>query len=456
MILLLLGLSPAQAQEVEAGGFVEANLRLGLSCQVVPYFGDCPWLDLHDFAVAGGHVEARQGDRAAAKLALDARLHGPSGVAWLEDAGDPDTQQPVSLKVHDAWVGLYDLGLDGLDLVVGARKLNWGVASGFHPVDVVNPYDLEDPSSFGERLAIPLLSAEFHRGPVRAEVHLAPWHVPAWLPADGVDLMSDGEEMLEELDTGADGVEVRSIESRVEREPDRLAEVSVGGRLSYASPVGDFALSVYRGRDSLPQVEGEVRITGFSTDNQKVDLGIPIAYPRLTQVGVEWLGELPWMLTGWVEAALVMPAATEVTFSPSQLQSLERLGTIEEVPDPLPTVVTQDGRPYGRWVVGLDRGFGPVYVNLQWLHGFPTERQRQDLGDYGVLALRWSLRPAAALSAQVLTDARGALGTVRVDWLHADVVESWAGVTYGVAPADSSLHPFGGISHVGVGTRLRF
>lgn len=457
MLFGLLALAPvAGAQEVDVGGHVETNLRWSLACQVVPYAGDCTWLDLHDAAVGGGFVHLRHQDRAAARFAADLRLHGPSAFGALEQSGNPDLSQAVSLKVQDAWVALYDVGLDGFDLTAGARKLNWGVASGFHPVDVVNPYDLEDPTSFAERLAIPLVGAAFHRGAVAAEVVVAPWFVPAWLPADGVDLMADGEDIVGELDTGAEGVVIRDLESRVDREDDRLAEVSIGGRVSWASPLGDFALSAYRGRDSLPQVSGEVVITGFSTDNSQVDLGIPIAYPRVTQVGAEWLGELPWLMTGWVEAALVLPEQTAATFSKGQLESLERLGTIDEVPEPLPSLTTQDGLAYGRWVVGLDRGFGPVYVNLQWLHGFPTERQRADVRDYGVLALRWSATPTLAFSGQVLSDARGALTGARVDWLYADVVEVWANLNYGIAPEGTSLAAFKGMSHVGVGSRVRF
>ncbi len=456
MVLALLALAPtAWAQEVDVGGHVETNLRWSLACQVVPYVGDCTWLDLHDAAVAGGFAHLRHQDRVGARFAADLRLHGPSPFDQLEQAGQPDVSQAVSLKVHDAWVGLYDVGFDGFDLVAGARELKWGVASGFHPVDVVNPYDLEDPTSFAERLAIPLVSAELRRGPVAGQLVVAPWFVPAWLPADGVDLMADGVEVVDQVDTGGD-VAIRDLESRVQREDDRLAEVSVGGRVHWMSPIGDLALSAYRGRDSLPQVSGEVVITGFSTDNSQVDLGLPIAYPRITQVGVEWLGELPWLLTGWVEAALVSPEATSATFSRSQLESLERLGTIDEVPEELPTLVTQDGRAYGRWVVGLDRGFGPVYVNLQWLHGFPTERQRSDIQDYGVLALRWTATPTLAVSGQVLSDARGALAGARVDWLYADVVEVWANVQYGFAPEGTSLHAFRGMSHVGIGSRVRF
>jgi hypothetical protein len=457
VLIALVGLaSVSWAQEVETGGHVAINLRLSLACNAASFVGDCPWLDFHDAAVVGGFVDVRHQDKAAARLAVDLRLHGPSAISALEDAGDPQLSQATSLKLHDAWVALYDVGIQGFDLIAGARKLNWGSGAGFHPVDVVNPYDLENPTRFGERLAIPLLGAELHRGSFAAELVVAPWFVPAWLPADGVDLMSDGEEVLAELDTGTDGVEIRDLESRVEREDDRLAEVSVGARVSWASPAGDLALSFYRGRDSLPQVSGEVRITGFSTDNDKVDLGIPIAYPRVMQFGAEWVGELPWLLTGWVEAALVFPEATQATFSQSQLESLERLGTIDEVPDPIPSVVTQDGRAFGRWVVGLDRGLGPVYVNVQWLHGFPTERQREDLRDYGVLGMRWSAAPNLAFSGQLLSDARGALTGARVDWLYADVVEVWAAISYGFAPPESSLYAFRGMSHVGLGTQIRF
>ena len=70
------------------------------------------------------------------------------------------------------------------------------------------------------------------------------------------------------------------------------------------------------------------------------------------------------------------------------------LGTPDAVPDPLPVVDTQDGEPYLRWIVGAERLIGPVYLNLQWLHGFPTERCNDELKDYGLWLVHYNPIPS--------------------------------------------------------------
>lgn len=448
MLLLLAGL--AAAQDLDVGGHAEGNLRLGLGCDLANTFGDCGWLDFHDAAVAGVDLKLRH-PRYDARLAADLRVHGPHASEALEQSGNVVAVQNSSLKLQEAWVG--SVG-DHLDVSVGAQRLHWGVADGVNPANVVNAYDLEDPTRFDARLATPMLRASAHRGQASLELAVVPWFQPALLPTDVVDVLGDSRSQLDAIDAG--DVEVGRLESRVEYPQDRIADVALGARFFWATRAGDWAISGYHGRDSLPQVGGELRITGFQTDSDRVDLGVPVVYPRVDQVAGEWRRDLFADIVGWVEVAVVRPEVVTVEFSKAQLDALERLGTIDEVPDPIPSDTTQDGLIYPRWVVGADRMVGPIYLNVQWLHGFPTERRRDALRDYGMVFLRWSVTPTVALEARGVSDGRGVLAGGDVHVLQGDAVSWRIGGTWVQGPPDSALGAFAGVRHVGTGARIEF
>jgi hypothetical protein len=445
--MLLIGL--ALAQDVSVGGHAAANLRLGLCAP--PYVGLCPWLDFHDTAVLGGEVDARFARAADARLALDLRAHAGPATSSLEESGDPRLAQNTSLKLHDAWIGGYGRFVDWR---VGSQRLNWGSADGLNPVDVLNPYDLENPTRFDERLAVPMVRGRLHNdGLWWLELAAVPWFTPALMPTDVIDVMGDNEGRLDLVDANAD---IGRLESRADLPPTQLSEMAFGARLFVPTRAGEFAISGYRGRDSLPQVGGELRITGFAAENDRVDVGVPITWPRVVQAGVEWRGELPADAIGWVEAVVVFPDEVEVTFNRPQLENLERLGTIDEVPDPIPSETIQDGQPYPRLVAGLDRTLGQVYLNLQYAYGFPTERTRSELNHYGILYSRWSLRPTVALEARVVTDGAGLLADAHVTRLYGDAVELTLGATWIGGPDDSALGAFRQVRHVHTGATVHF
>lgn len=447
-MLALVGL--VAAQDIEVGGHAEGNLRLGLGCEVATAIGDCGWLDFHDAAVAGGHVRLRH-SRYDARLAADLRVHGPSAAESLEQTGTVSVVQNSSLKLQEAQVTSYG---SHLDLSIGAQRLHWGVADGMNPANVVNAYDLEDPTRYDARLATPMVRGLAHWGQASLELAVVPWFQPALLPTDVVDVLGDSESRLESID--AEGVEVGRLESRVEMPQQRLADVAVGARFFWGTRAGDWALSAYHGRDSLPQVGGELLITGFQTNSDRVDLGVPIVYPSVQQAAGEWRRDIVWDVVAWVEVAVVRPERVETVFSKSQLEALERLGTIDEVPDPIPVEVSQDGLVYPRWVVGLDRNIGEVYLNVQWLHGFPTERSREELRDYGMVFARWSVTPTVALEARAVSDGIGLLAGADLHVLQGDAVSWRFGGTWVAGPPESALGAFSGVRHIGTGAHVEF
>ncbi|MFZ5475753.1 MAG: hypothetical protein ACOZNI_03165 [Myxococcota bacterium] len=447
--MLVAGL--AAAAEITAGGRLEGHVRVATTGCAPATVVDCGYVDFHDAAVLGGELRADFARKVRVAAAADLRAHAGTELDDLDDSGVAEVLQPLSIKVHRASATMSG---EHVDWLAGADTLRWGVADGINPVDLLNPYDLEDPTRFDRRLAVPLLAGTVHGQRWAVQAAWAPFFVPAALPTDQVNLLAGAGELFE---TASDGVaEVNEVESRVTVPPRTLENGSVAARASLSAGPADVALSYFHGRDSLPQVGGEILLIGFQTDEDRVDVGIPVIYPRMDVAGLEARGELWWEVGGWVEAALVFPARVEATMSEGQLVALAELGTIDEVPDPIPVTVTQDGHPFARWVVGLDRAFGRVYLNVQWLHGFPTERQLAELRDYGMVFARITLADRWVLGLRGVSDAKGWLAGGELAYLHGDAAELTLGGTWIDGAEGSALRGFRGVSHVGTGVTVKF
>jgi hypothetical protein len=400
-------------------------------------------MNFNDAAVFSPWVEANPDPQIQAKARVDFRLHGPTAAARLDEVTDPDLRQPSSIRIRDAWLATRG---DHLDTRLGAQRVAWGVANGISVVDTVNPYDLEDPTRFDRRLSTLSALMTVHGGELSATAVVVPFFVPAALPTTSVVMMAGAGDVF-----AGDGIDLGTLETRATPPEDSIASTAGALQLRWSPAAVDLALSWYHGRDSLPQVDGEVLLVGYQTKADKVDVGIPLTYPRIDVAGLTARGALPGSITGWAEAALVLPQRTVAQPSEAQLQSLVQLGTLEEMPSPLPRTVTQDGEPYARWILGVDREIGPVRLTTQWLHGFFTERTASELRDYGLLSARWGLSPTLRLDASAASDLDGWLTDGAVFWLYADALELSLGATHIGGKTDSA---FGGLSAAS-GARLR-
>jgi len=433
LFLLALTIGTAVAEGVQSGGTVSATARVGISgCTDDP--AACRWLSFQDAAVFSPWVIAKPDSRVQAKAQVDFRLHGPTSASSAEDAQTTDLLQPWSLRVKDAWLAAQT---DHLDLSMGAQRVAWGVANGISVVDNVYPLDLENPTKFDRRLSTLSAVTTAHSGNLSLAMIAVPFFVPAALPQIDVSLLEGASDVFSE-----DGLTIGSVQTNAQVPVDTLSQTAVAAQLRWTPPAVDLALSWYHGTDSLPQVDGNVLLIGYQSDSEKVDVGVPLTYPRVDIGGLTARGALPGDLTGWVEAAVVLPERTEAEPSRAQLQSLVQLGTIDEIPDPAPRIITQDGDPYARWIVGLERGFGPARITVQWLHGFLTERRARDLRDYGLISLQLGLSDTVRLTQDGASDLDGWLSDTTMSWLHADALELSAGATIVGGPEHSA---FGGL-----------
>lgn len=441
------------AAAAEAGATLSTMLRLGTTgCgEAVP--SGCPLRDFQDAAVIGPWVEDGDPGRWGARGAVDVRLHGPTALAALDDAAAPEALQPYSFRFRDAWLAAYG---EHLDTRIGVDRVAWGVGQGISVVDTLHAWDLSDPTRLDQRLSEPLVDLTAHGGDWALQAVVAPFFVPAALPVADVDLLAGADDVFGRTASGRDDLDIRSLESRVTRPASGWSGGSVGARLRWTPPAADVALSWVHGPDPLPQVAGEVVLTGFQTEADRVDVGVPMRFPARDQLGLELRGTLGDDWTAWGEAAMVFPAATAATVSARQLEALERLGTIDAVPDPLPRTVTQDGVPYARGLAGVGRSVGPVRLSVQYLYGFPTERQWSELRHYALGSARWTPGPAVRVEAAAAVDVAGpgVLADAEIGWLHADTIEFLVGGSHAAGAPGSPLRGFADVSHARIGARV--
>jgi hypothetical protein len=452
-LALMLAMSSAVAQaEVKGGGKVTATARVGTT-GCIDQAGTkrpsaCTWMDFNDAAVLAPWIEARPNQRVHVRAAIDLRFHGATEAATLEAIEQPNELQPWSVRVRDLWLSTQG---EHLSFKIGSQRIAWGVANGVSVVDNINPLDLEDPTRFDKRLSVLSAKSIVHTGSFSATAVAAPFFVPAALPATKVDLMAGASDVF-----SSDGVQINSLETRADAPTNTLSDTALAGHLRWTPPALDLALSWYHGRDSLPQVAGDVLLIGYQTKTDEVDVGVPLVYPMLDVAGLTARGELPGEMTGWAEAALVMPQATTAAPSKNQLEALVRLGTLDELPSPYPTTVTQDGKPFPKWVLGLDREFGPVRLTAQWLHGFFTERSARDVRDYGLLAIRWGITPTLRLDGSGSFDGAGYFSDAALVWLHADTLELSLGGSQIDGPDGSSFGGLRSASNVRLSASMAF
>ncbi|MCO4744313.1 MAG: hypothetical protein KC912_05955 [Proteobacteria bacterium] len=439
----------------DAGGRLETHLRLGTAGCTPSTAADCRWLDFQDLLVLRGRLEDAPNDGISWRVRGAIRLRTPTGVDEVADASDNTRIQPLTFDLDEAWIRMARVQDPVVEVIIGQQRHAWGVADGISPVDVVNPYDLADPTRFDKRLGLPTASLSLRGGRVAAEAVVAPLFRPARMPGE-LDILADADTLFDFADLGAPNVELGELETRTDVPDARLGFAGAGLRLSAQTPDVDLALVGYRGRDSLPQVGGEALLVGFASNSDRVDVGVPVVYPVFWMAGLEAKAALPGDIAMWVEGGAFLPEETAITARRGQLDGLVGLGVIDEIPDPLPRTVIQDGQVFGRWVVGIERFFGRALINAQWVHGTPLERSRGEIKDYAALAVQVTASDTVQVLASGLTDFEGAMGTVELHALVRDQVELTMGTTVATGGSESTIGRIAPLSHAHFGAEIAF
>ena len=350
-------------------------------------------------------------DNYAAVAEVDLVLVGISnelgGLADLSLRGEVD---PFRFEAHAMYLEAIDLGIEGLDLRVGQQLVQWGKGDQFNPTNTLNALDLEDPLLFGEQLANMMVKLDYTiKNTWTLSAVMVPIFKPALLP-NSAPLGTAAVDRLPFSDAAfrhrvhaeqAMAEKVLGYPTIVTRVTPVLPETSLSNmqlafRVAGVVADQDLALSYYNGRTDMPQAYLNItnKQPGRQCDPQDPKACISglfetqtfVGYPRVQVIGLNAAGQIPleWITPklksiGYrVELGLFIPQQATI----SLYNNFDLAGFISKGEYPYDKHAQPDGRrpvvvqdtPFAKWVVGLDYTFNRhVYLNAQWVHGFPDE-----------------------------------------------------------------------------------
>ncbi len=418
---LLLLLSPAvHADDLELtfGGKVQTDLRFRVEEKSVGQYYQQLMLPVgvsRNENILKLKLGATYGDFAGVAEVDFVVLGYSNELGGLADLSLRREVDPYRFEAHALYLEAVDLGVDGLDLRIGQQLVQWGKGDMFNPTNNLNANDVEDPLLFGEQLANLMVKVDYSFG---NDWTISGVLVPIFKPALLPNSAPLGTAAVDRLPfTSAD------LRHRVHAEKAAALMQTVNKRgifptvVTSATPVlpetslenmqlalrvagvlfdQDIALSYYNGRSDIPQPflnatrqEDKIRcnpdkpgdcITGLlKTDTYMM-------YPRMQVAGLNMAGELD--LLGWISDK-IRPIGYRLelgVFFPQEV-TIGLYTTTDILGEPAgeysykehrqdngwrPAVVNDT--PFTKWVVGLDYTFNRyLYVNAQWVHGFPDE-----------------------------------------------------------------------------------
>ena len=268
------GFSDFSSPSVNISGEVKAEIKT--------YFND---LETADRA-----REIRMGDIFSGNLNFDASGSSAQGVINL--ALTPVFNGTSPVEIDEAYVRAF---FGPVTITGGLKKLTWGKADSFGPLDLVNPLDYTDLSQISDPLSIknsrPMLHASWSTGSFsKMEAVFVPWfkgHKFAthgrWTPNQMTNLQKGVAENLTETATGKIGQlmsvgkinEALALKGMLENDlPDMIASYfneSIGGA------------DIYPDTNTLNYAQGGIR---FTTTLGSSDLGFQYYTGRLPRPGV--------------------------------------------------------------------------------------------------------------------------------------------------------------------------
>lgn len=347
------------------------------------------------------------------------RLWDQNLASSLADLTALSSNNPYELSLWEAYADLYSFIFDKLDLRIGKQRIAWGTADKLNPTDNLNPDDFSDPLNFGEKIPTEGVNATYY---ISDEYNLG----AIWLPSLKSILLPRGEfPLFDDASTLPLPQGTNLTESADHLTfPNRKVENSMyATKFSGVIVEFDFSLSYFRGYDDVPIVNRLVVTPVDTLGNVRLDTYL--GFPEIQVVGFDCAGEL-YSIGLWGEVAVFLP---------------EEVKMIMEMPNPVDPLnpIIQDTiilpeEPYVKFTLGGDYTFkNGIYINAQWMHGFFTERGRDNLEDYVMVGIEKkfkndeiNLALAGGLEIKDIKDLKENYGTViipEVSYAPTDNVE---------------------------------
>ena len=271
ILTVLLALSPLAAQDFgfgfgdyETAGATNSAIAVSIGGEVSATL--LGYVD--DFS--NGMDQTRLGDIFSGKLNFFAGTSFADGVINLKL--EPSIQ-PVS--IDEAYVRAF---FGGLEIEGGLRKLTWGKADSFGPLDVINPLDyseltdLSDPMNL--KIARPLIHASYRLGSFsKIEGVFVPAFEPLRYATEGRWVPS---QMAQLNRLQAMGVPVFKDDTST------LKYMQAGARFTTTIGPADFGLQYYYGRLTRPAVTMTLALPS------PIPTALHFAYNPYHQIGADW------------------------------------------------------------------------------------------------------------------------------------------------------------------------
>ena len=409
-VLLLLLLSVTAHAKINFSG------ELTLDKRVLPAEDGVPIFPMFNKLLL--KAKASQTNHFGAYASLDFRFYDFSIITDFDGATDPGKHQPYDLMLYEAYVEVFDMGLEGLDLRLGKQRIAWGTGDGLNPTDNLNPDDFSDITNFGEKVPTFAVNLGYSFFLGESELKLQyvwlptvqPILMPRFIQLPISDAMFNADALMADLTAGMNEVGL-AIFSGMELDPEQqvafqsppydgehsMHAVKLGGTVG----IFDFSLSYFRGYDDIPapfKIVPDMSGGGF-------DSSILTKFPELQVIGADTAFEL-FEVGFRAEVGFFFPEEVSLSISSDDEATQKAIkGLYEEGVVPSSQVLSDD--TYIKYTIGLDYTFTwGTYINLQYAHGFTVERGNE-LHDYIMLRLEHTFindQLKVSLGGGVITD----------------------------------------------------
>ena len=294
---------------------------------------------------------------------------------------------PVEISLEEAYFTYGDFIVEGLDLSVGKQRITWGAADVLNPTDLLNPLDLSDPLDFGRKMPSIALNLTYTPPMLDGFIQLVyePYSHVALLNPSIIGTLS--QRLYSEVAAGfIDGTTGWTSETAQAPEYDP-ASFALGAKVGASIAGFDISANYVTRINDMPYVTGvDLYATPALPPMPLNSRSYGLGYYREHEAGLDVVKDLGIVLA-WAEVGVFFPE-----------EKLTVIRTYVTGPGTLldeRSAVAVSGDPYVKYTAGVSQRIGGIfYFNLQYNHGFFTERGNtgpERLQDYALLRLERSL-----------------------------------------------------------------
>jgi hypothetical protein len=269
-----------------AGSGIGVSLSGEVSASIVGYIDE----------FSDGASSVRLGDIFSGSLNFAAKTAAAEGIINLNLV-----TQEMPVSIDEAYLRAY---FGSFEITAGLRKLVWGKADSFGPLDVINPLDYsgvfvemaDNNSLMGVKIARPLVHAAVRFGQFsKIEGVFVPWFEPHYIPTEGrwapaqMEMMGmlANFELPESIQSLLSGIGLNLFINVKEQDTTTIDYAQGGVRFTTTIGSADIGVQYYYGRMPQPSVKISPLSLSVGTPTT-ASLDISFLYNPYHQIGIDY------------------------------------------------------------------------------------------------------------------------------------------------------------------------